>query len=110
MRWTGGTGPRPGTPSWPSSASARIRRSGTAWVGPYGGWATWTARSTIAWRATRRSAAGGDEEFGAGGAYHVGPGHTPEIFPGTRVVGFSPTAALAETLEVVMRNMEAMGG
>ncbi|HWO71676.1 MAG TPA: hypothetical protein VNP94_13155 [Actinomycetota bacterium] len=40
----------------------------------------------------------------------MGPGHTPEIFPGTRVVGFSPTAALAETLEVVMRNMEAMGG
>ncbi|HXF37428.1 MAG TPA: cupin domain-containing protein [Actinomycetota bacterium] len=52
----------------------------------------------------------GDEEFVAGDAYQVGPGHTPEIFPGTRVVEFSPTAELTRTLEVVMRNMEAMGG
>ena len=53
--------------------------------------------------------AGGDEEFGAGDAYYVGPGHTPEIFPGTRVVEFSPTAERKRTLEVVMRNVEAMG-
>lgn len=52
----------------------------------------------------------GDEEFVAGDAYQVGPGHTPEIFPGTRVVEFSPTAELTRTLEVVMRNMETTGG
>ncbi len=54
--------------------------------------------------------AAGDEEFVAGDAYYVGPGHTPEIFAGTRVVEFSPTAELERTLQVVTRNMEAMGG
>jgi hypothetical protein len=33
----------------------------------------------------------------------------PEIFAGTDVVEFSPTAELAKTLEVVTKNMEAMG-
>ncbi len=52
----------------------------------------------------------GDEEFVAGDAYHVGPGHTPETFPGTRVVESSPRPISTRTLEVVMRDMEAMGG
>ena len=54
--------------------------------------------------------ADGDEEFVAGDAYVVGPGHTPELFAGTEVVEFSPTDQLQQTMEVVSRNMEAMGG
>ena len=44
-----------------------------------------------------------------GEAYYVGPGHTPEIFPGTEIVEFSPTAELNETMEVVTKNMEGTG-
>jgi hypothetical protein len=51
----------------------------------------------------------GNEEFAAGEAYFVGPGHTPEIFAGTSLVEFSPTDQLNKTMEVVTRNMEAMG-
>lgn len=51
----------------------------------------------------------GDEEFAAGEAYFVGPGHTPEIFAGTSLVEFSPTDRLNETMEVVTRNMAAAG-
>jgi hypothetical protein len=51
--------------------------------------------------------AGGDEEFVAGDAYVIGPGHTPEIFAGTSLVEFSPTDRLNETMEVVTKNMEA---
>ena len=54
--------------------------------------------------------AGGPEEFAAGDAYYVGPGHTPELFAGTEVVEFSPTAELQQTMEVVTRNAEAMEG
>jgi hypothetical protein len=53
--------------------------------------------------------AAGPEEFVAGDAYHVGPGHTPELFAGTEVVEFSPTAELQQTMEVVTRNAEALG-
>jgi hypothetical protein len=53
--------------------------------------------------------ADGDETYEGGDAYHIGPGHTPEIFAGTEVVEFSPTAALAQTMEVVERNMAAQG-
>jgi hypothetical protein len=53
--------------------------------------------------------AAGDEEFTAGDAYFVGPGHTPSIFAGTSLVEFSPTDRLQQTMEVVARNMEAMG-
>ena len=52
----------------------------------------------------------GDIEITDGEAYYVGPGHTPEIFPGTEIVEFSPTAELNETMEVVTKNMEAAGG
>ena len=53
--------------------------------------------------------ADGDEEFAAGDAYFVGPGHTPSISAGTSLVEFSPTDRLQQTLEVVERNMEAQG-
>ncbi len=51
--------------------------------------------------------ADGDIEITDGEAYYVGPGHTPEIFPDTEIVEFSPTAELNETMKVVTRNMEA---
>ena len=50
----------------------------------------------------------GDIEITDGEAYYVGPGHTPEIFPDTEIVEFSPTAELNETMEVVTKNMESM--
>ena len=53
--------------------------------------------------------ADGDEEFVGGDAYSVGPGHTPSIYAGTSLVEFSATERLQETLEVVNRNVEAMG-
>lgn len=53
--------------------------------------------------------ASGDEEFTAGDAYFVGPGHTPSIFAGTTLVEFSPTDRLRQTLEVVTKNLEAAG-
>jgi hypothetical protein len=54
--------------------------------------------------------ADGDETFVGGDAYFVAPGHTPSIFAGTSLVEFSPTDRLQETLEVVNKNAEAMGG
>lgn len=45
-------------------------------------------------------------EIGEGEAYHVGPGHLPVFTAGTEIVEFSPTADLAKTIEVVMRNVE----
>ena len=54
-----------------------------------------------------RLADGTVEEIGAGEAYYVGPGHTPHLYAGTEVVEFSPTAELAETMAIVMRNVEA---
>jgi hypothetical protein len=41
----------------------------------------------------------------AGEAYYVGPGHLPRLYAGTRVVEFSPTKELAETLAVIEKNM-----
>jgi hypothetical protein len=49
--------------------------------------------------------ADGDDEITAGEAYYARPGHTPEIFAGSEVVEFSPTAELAKTIEVVTKNM-----
>ena len=48
------------------------------------------------------------ETIEAGEAYFARPGHTPELHEGTEVVEFSPTAELERTLEVVLRNIEAM--
>lgn len=56
-----------------------------------------------------RSAAG-EETFVAGDAYYVGPGHTPILYAGGAVVEFSPSDELAQTMQVVMRNMAAAAG
>jgi hypothetical protein len=48
-----------------------------------------------------------DETFTAGDAYSIAPGHTPEVFTGTEIVEFSPTAALEATMSVLAANMAA---
>lgn len=48
---------------------------------------------------------GSEDVIGAGEAYVARPGHTPELYPDTEVVEFSPTAELAKTVEVVSANM-----
>jgi hypothetical protein len=49
--------------------------------------------------------AGHDETFEAGDAYYAPPGHTPVFSAGCRLVEFSPTDALAETIAVVESNL-----
>jgi hypothetical protein len=45
----------------------------------------------------------------AGDAYYVAPGHTGAIFEaGTELWEFSPNDKLQKTMEVIMRNFEAM--
>jgi len=51
---------------------------------------------------------GGEDVIEAGEAYYAPPGHLPVFRAGTRVVEFSPTAALEQTLTVVMANLQAM--
>jgi hypothetical protein len=48
-----------------------------------------------------------EETYEAGDAYYVPPGHTPVHHAGTEIVEFTPTEILAETIPVVMRNLEA---
>jgi hypothetical protein len=48
-----------------------------------------------------------EETYEAGDAYYAPPGHTPSVTKGTEVVEFSPTEALAQTMEVVGRNVAA---
>ena len=50
-----------------------------------------------------------DDVITAGEAYYAPPGHTPELFAGTEVVEFSPTDALAQTIEVLEKNMASQG-
>lgn len=52
---------------------------------------------------------GHSEKFVTGDAYHVTPGHTPELFAGTELVEFSPTEELGRTVEVVTKNLQAAG-
>jgi hypothetical protein len=52
---------------------------------------------------------GTEDTITAGEAYYTKPGHTPTLFAGTEVVEFSPTDELAKTMEVVLKNVEAMG-
>ena len=47
-----------------------------------------------------------EEIIEEGEAYYAAPGHTPLLFAGAEVVEFSPTDELAETMKVVMKNME----
>jgi len=53
-----------------------------------------------------------DEEMivEAGEAYYVPAGHVPYFYTGTRVIEFSPTDALRETLAVVEQNMNEDDG
>src|SRR5256885_4220921 len=51
-----------------------------------------------------------EETYEAGDAYYAPPGHTPVVTEGTEVVEFSPTEALAQTMEVVGRNVAAEMG
>lgn len=53
--------------------------------------------------------ADGAETYTTGDAYYIPPAHTPELFAGTEVVEFHPTAELAKTMEVVERNMAEQG-
>lgn len=46
-----------------------------------------------------------DERYRAGEAYYVPPGHTPIHHAGARIVEFSPTEPLGETIGVVMANL-----
>ena len=48
-----------------------------------------------------------EEVYETGEAYHAPPGHTPTLYAGTEIVEFSPTEPLQQTIEVVMRNIEA---
>ncbi|TAK77306.1 MAG: cupin domain-containing protein [Dehalococcoidia bacterium] len=50
-----------------------------------------------------------DETYETGDAYYAPPGHTPMLFAGTEVVEFSPSDELAQTMEVVTKNMQAAG-
>jgi hypothetical protein len=50
-----------------------------------------------------------EETYAAGDAYYVPPGHTPVHYAGAEIVEFSPTEILAETMPVVLQNVEAAG-
>lgn len=52
---------------------------------------------------------GTSDDIAAGETYYARPGHTPELYPDTEVVEFSPTAELARSMEVVMKNAGAAG-
>jgi quercetin dioxygenase-like cupin family protein len=52
---------------------------------------------------------GHQETYEAGDAYYAPPGHTPTLYAGSRIVEFSPTTELGETMAVVERNMAAAG-
>ena len=60
-------------------------------------------------RLTFTFADGRKETYEAGDAYFAPPGHLPYLYAGSEVVEFHPTAELMKTLEVVERNMEAVG-
>jgi hypothetical protein len=51
--------------------------------------------------------AGHDEVYTAGDAYYGAPGHLPRLVAGTELVEFSPTGALAESMAVIGKNLQA---
>lgn len=59
---------------------------------------------------TYRYTDGGEDVIEAGEADYARPGHTPLLTAGTEIVEFSPSSELAKTMEVVMKNVEEMGG
>jgi hypothetical protein len=48
-----------------------------------------------------------EENYLAGDAYYISPGHLPLVFAGTEVVEFSPTQQLQATMAVLAANMAA---
>ncbi len=50
-----------------------------------------------------------EETYGAGDAYHAGPGHLPLIAAGTRLVEFSSSDGLQQTMAVLEANLAAAG-
>jgi Cupin domain len=52
---------------------------------------------------------GTEELYETGDAYYAPPGHTPHLYAGSRVLEFSPSKELDQTMEVVTKNMEAAG-
>lgn len=53
-----------------------------------------------------RYADGHEDEIGPGEAYFAPAGHTPVFTAGTEIVEFSPTTELAETMRVVLSNLQ----
>lgn len=49
-----------------------------------------------------------EETYEAGDAFYAPAGHTPVSYEGGEVVMFSPTDELANTMEVMMKNFQAM--
>jgi hypothetical protein len=52
---------------------------------------------------------GTEDVIEAGEAYYAPPGHLPLFTSGTTIIEFSPTDEVAATMEVVLKNMAAMG-
>ena len=55
---------------------------------------------------TYRYADGTQDVIRTGEAYYARPGHTPVFSAATEIVEFSPTTQLAETMEVVIGNLQ----
>ena len=51
---------------------------------------------------------GTEDVIGPGEAYVTQPGHRPRMSAGTSLVEFSKTTELAQTLDVIMKNLTAM--
>ena len=49
-----------------------------------------------------------DETYEAGDAFYAPPGHTPITYEGAELVMFQPTDELAKTMEVMMKNFQAI--
>jgi hypothetical protein len=52
--------------------------------------------------------ADGEDVIGPGEAYYARPGHTPVFFADSEIVEFSPTQELAQTMEVVLSNLQQL--
>ena len=50
----------------------------------------------------------GEEIANVGDAYYMAPGHTAIFDAGTEILEFSPKDKVKKTMEVIMRNFEAM--
>jgi hypothetical protein len=62
----------------------------------------------LAGRLVFRYGDGSEDVVEAGDAYYARPDHVPLLTSGTELVEFSPSADLAQTMEVVLRNVAAM--